>query len=223
MAGKPFITNEDVETAVGAIGRGIVAVPRLLLWAAFVVALGVGVGELVGGAILTGTAVLWALLYALPATRGAACRTWRHAGPFADDLRLWVGWEPGSRPDWRARRKGSAMVRNVRASARDDGQSIKHTNPNGSVRYTDPRGVSLEVTPLGVRLVVRPTKRHTAEGLAKMQDAYASRLGVQAPERLAATVLDQKHVAFEWEYLDPYEGTRMGGGVEPDSKSRRAA
>ncbi len=34
MAGKQLVTNEDVETAVGAMGRFIVAAPRLVLWVA---------------------------------------------------------------------------------------------------------------------------------------------------------------------------------------------
>ncbi len=61
------------------------------------------------------------------------------------------------------------MVRKLGASARDDGQSIKHTNPNGTVRYTDPRGVSLEVIPLGVRLIASLTAHHTADGSAGIQ------------------------------------------------------
>lgn len=217
MAENSLITNADIETAFGDLGRLIAAAPRLLLWLICCGLLYLRAGALVVGAVLAAIAVAWVALYSVPRTRTRAVWAWRHVGPAADLLRSWVGWVPGSKPDRQARRRGAAMVRNLAAAAREAVQSTKHTKPNGTERYTDPRGDSLEVTPLGVRLVARPTKRHTAEGLAKMQDAYASRLGIQAPERLTATVLDQARVAFDWEYLDPYEGTRLGAASRWDA------
>lgn len=222
-AANPLITNEDIETAVGAMGRFIVAAPRLLAWLVLYAILAFSTSSLAGGVILAVVGGIWALLYALPVTRNGARWAWLHVGPAADAYRLRVAWKPGSKPDLQARRKGAAMVRKLAASARDEAQSVKHTNPNGSTRWTDPRGVSLEVVPLGVRLVTTPTRHHTSEGLAKVQDRLASRLGVSAPERLVATVLDQKHTAFDWEYRDPYKGTRMGVAVDDPNRSREAA
>jgi hypothetical protein len=223
MSGKPLITNEDVESFLAAVVRGVVSFPRLAAWVVAIAAVDVFVSARAGVTVVVVAAAAWALLYAVPGTRKYAGRAWRHAGPAADLLRLRVGWAPGSSPDRRARKKGAQLVRNLAPAARDAGQSIKHMNPNGTVRYNDPRGVSLDLTTLGVRLIASPTKRHAAEGLAKIQDAYASRLGVQAPECLTATVLDQKRVSFDWEYLDPYEGTRMGAAIDSDSQSRSAA